>query len=154
MRPNVASKTALMNIGGLLSTAQAILLLWSPNTFNDTVDDMTLIPTEHLSTERDAIILLIHHSLTFLTSLKNITIYCSLLIVAKRLFRICLLWLSEVLIPSVTCLLQLNFLLNRVIPTHNSIPDLFVKVKIMLLVLTFLTALLTTPSSLLVKLTP
>ena len=60
---------------------------------------------------------------------------------------------TNALLTSVTCLLQLNVLLNRLIPTHNSLPNLFVVVKTALLVLTFLTALLTTPSFLPVELT-
>ena len=39
-------------------------------------------------------------------------------------------WLSNALITSVTCWLQLNFLLKRLIPTYNSLPDRFVAVKI------------------------
>ena len=71
-------------------------------------------------------------------TLKDITTYCSLLTAANRLFLIYLLWPSDALLTSVIYLLQLNFLLTRLIPIHNSLPALSVAEKIAPLARTFL----------------
>ena len=77
--------------------------------------------------------------------IKNITIYCFHLTSAKRFFQIYLLWPSDDLLTYRTCWFQLNFLLTRLIPTHNSLPAPIVAVKIAPLAHTFAMVSLTTP---------
>ena len=95
--------------------------------------------------------LLTHRFLTSPTSLKNIIIYCARLTAAKRFFQICLLWPSDDLLTYATYWFRLNFLLTRLIPTHNSLPAPIVAVFIVPLAHTFPMVSLTTPSFPLVK---
>ena len=69
----------------------------------------------------------------------------------KKVFPICLLWPSGDLLTPVTYWFRLNFLLTRLIPTHNSLPAPIVAVKIVPLAHTFPMVSLTTPSFPLVK---
>ena len=53
------------------------------------------------------------------------------LLLCKQVFpHLYLLWLSDALLTSMIYLLQLNFLLTRLIPTHNSVSALSVAEKI------------------------
>ena len=83
--------------------------------------------------------------------INNIIIYCARLTAAKRFFQICLLWPSDDLLTHVTYWFRLNFLLTRLIPTHNSLLAPIVAVKIVPLAHTFPMVSLTTPSFPLVK---
>ena len=76
---------------------------------------------------------------------KNTIIYYSRLTAAKRFSQIYLLWPSDDLLTYVICWFQLNFLLTRLIPTHNSLPAPISAVKTAPLAHTFPMASLTTP---------